>query len=350
MKTIRWTTDTLILLDQTKLPATVEYITCYEWQAVRDAIKDLAVRGAPAIGVAAAYAMVLAGHQLVREHTGIAVKQFCDKLQSIGQKLGKTRPTAINLQWAINRMLTKLSTITTKNDITLILNVLETEAKNIETEDLAVNCRIANNGCTLFAGQANLSVLTHCNAGALATAGIGTALGVIRALHQQQQLSMVYADETRPLLQGGRLTTWELMADGIPVTLITDSMAGWVMKTKSIGAIIVGADRIALNGDVANKIGTYSLSVLAKELGIPFYVAAPVSTFDFTIATGLEIPIEERSPMEITHIGEVCVTPADVLVYNPAFDITPAENITAIITEYGTIMAPSRDKITKFQQ
>jgi methylthioribose-1-phosphate isomerase len=280
----------------------------------------------------------------------VTVKQFYDELNSIGHQLEKARPTAINLHWAVSRILAKLTTLVSEKGVTTILNLLETEAKKMENEDVTVNCRIADNGGALFAGQSNLSILTHCNAGALATVGIGTALGVIRSLHRQKQLSMVYADETRPLLQGGRLTTWELMADGIPVTLITDSMAGWVMKTKGIGAIIVGADRIALNGDVANKIGTYSLSVLAKEHDIPFYVAAPVSTFDFTIATGLEIPIEERPSIEITHIAGICIAPVDVPVYNPAFDVTPAKNITAIITECGNIMAPSRDKIIRFRQ
>lgn len=343
MLSMSWDETCFKLLNQTKLPGTVEYIHCTDYKVVADAIKRLEVRGAPAIGAAAAFALVLGARQIADQEGS-----FWERFLVIAQELRETRPTAVNLFWALDRMLSVASRYKEDNDITGLLVALEQEALMIANEDATVNSRISKNGAELF--QEPLAVLTHCNAGALATVGFGTALGVIRQAWTDGKITRVFADETRPLLQGARLTAWELMQERIPVTLITDSMAGWVMKNKKVQAVIVGADRITLNGDVANKIGTYSVAVLAKEHGIPFYVAAPVSTFDFKMLSGDDIPIEERKATEITTIGGVQIAPDGVEVYNPAFDVTPNELVSAIITEYGVLRAPYGKAVQKLQQ
>jgi len=349
MDTMRWKNGRLILLDQTKLPAKVMYITCTHWNEVRDAIRILAVRGAPAIGVAAAYGMVLAAYEVLKNNPTITTSEYIAELQHISKKMDAARPTAVNLHWALTQVMT------TANHMTAaaaweITKILEKQAIAMQHEDVAINTALSTYGADELLKYTNkpLTILTHCNAGALATAGVGTALGVIRALHKKNRIRMVYADETRPLLQGARLTATELMSDGIPVTLITDNMAAWVMKTKGVDAVIVGADRITGNGDTANKIGTYGVSLLARAHHIPFYVAAPVSTFDLTLQTGAEIPIEERNPDEVRCIGEVAISLKNASVFNPAFDVTPHENIKAIFTEFGVLQNPDSHTIFKF--
>lgn len=342
MHSMTWDKNCLTLLNQTKLPGRVEYIRCSDYQTVAEAIRRLEVRGAPAIGAAAAYGLVIGARQLAA-----GPGDFWPGFRKIVRELKETRPTAVNLFWALDRM-AAVACRYQQSDVQTLLAALEQEAIAIAQEDRTVNSRIAANGAALF--DRPLAVLTHCNAGALATVGFGTALGVIRQAWADGNITRVFADETRPLLQGARLTAWELMQEQIPVTLITDSMAGWVMKQRKIQAVIVGADRITLNGDVANKIGTYSVAVLAKEHGIPFYVAAPASTFDFTMHSGDAIPIEERQADEITTIGGVRIAPAEVEVYNPAFDVTPHALVSALITEYGVLRAPYAQAITKIQQ
>lgn len=327
--TVEWKDGAVCLLDQSRLPGTVAVLTCRDYRAVADAIRDLKVRGAPAIGVTAALGVAL-GAQAVRTSDfppfAKAVLEVCDHLAA-------TRPTAVNLFWAIERMKRKLET-SRALPIAEIKQALLAEAQAILEEDIALCKTMGRHGAELIRdGQ---TVLTHCNAGALATAGYGTALGVIRAAWEQGKKIRVIADETRPVLQGARLTAWELMQDRIPVTLITDNMAGALMRQGKIHLCVVGADRIAANGDVANKIGTYSVAVLAKAHGIPFYVAAPYSTIDLKTTSGADIPIEQRNPLEVTTIhGSASVAPKGVAVYNPAFDITPAELIAGIITERG---------------
>lgn len=341
MNSIEWNGQALILLDQTKLPVSEEYIHCTDWRQVAEAIKMLRVRGAPAIGVAAGYALVLAAREAAaqgdRDEQFTAFFEFANTLKA-------TRPTAINLAWAVERVCALVRTSVTidgHDDQTVSLadciDRIEEEAIAINKEDLALNSAMAKAGARIFEGRRGLRILTHCNAGALATAGIGTALGVVRELHANNQLSMVYADETRPLLQGARLTTFELHQDGIPVTLLTDNMAAYAMQQGLIDAVIVGADRITTEGDVANKIGTYGVAVLAKAHGIPFYVAAPYSTFDFTLASGKDIPIEIRDSREVTHFQGCQTAPDGVPVLNPAFDVTPHEYVSAIITEAGVL-------------
>lgn len=334
VQSICWNNGCLTLLNQTRLPLEVEFIECHNWRIVAEAIRKLEVRGAPAIGAAAAFGLVLGARELAAEEG-----DFWTGLLRVAEELRQTRPTAVNLFWAIDRMLSAASRFGPNGKVADIVQALEQEAIAIFHEDTDVNGRISRHGAALF-DKPGMAVLTHCNAGALATVAFGTALGVIRQAWAEQRISRVYADETRPLLQGARLTAWELMQEKIPVTLITDNMAGWVMKKGMVQAAIVGADRIALNGDVANKIGTYSVAVLCKEHGIPFYVAAPVSTFDFTITSGDDIPIEERDPSEVTAFGGTSVAPAGVTVFNPAFDVTPHELVTAIITEHGILRAP----------
>ena len=344
MNSIEWNGQALILLDQTKLPVSEEYIHCTDWRQVAEAIKMLRVRGAPAIGVAAGYALVLAAREAAaqgdRDEQFTAFFEFANTLKA-------TRPTAINLAWAVERVCTLVRTCIENNGndgadnhavyLADCLDRIEAEAIAINKEDLALNSAMAKAGAGIFEGRRGVRILTHCNAGALATAGIGTALGVIRELHANGQLSMVYADETRPLLQGARLTTFELHQDGIPVTLLTDNMAAYAMQQGLIDAVIVGADRITTEGDVANKIGTYGVAVLAKAHGIPFYVAAPYSTFDFTLASGKDIPIEIRDSREVTHFQGCQTAPDGVPVLNPAFDGTPHEYVAAIITEAGVL-------------
>ncbi|HWR45585.1 S-methyl-5-thioribose-1-phosphate isomerase [Sporomusa sp.] len=344
MRSVVWSNNCLTLLNQTLLPTKLEYIECYDWRRAAEAIRRLEVRGAPAIGAAAAFALVLGG----RELAGLTINEFKHKLFETAEALRQTRPTAVNLFWAIDRMMDVINRLPDDADSVAAIAALEQESIAIAEEDQAVNEKMAAYGASLFTTPT--SVLTHCNAGALATVALGTALGVIRKAWAQGNITGVFADETRPLLQGARLTAWELMQDGIPVTLITDNMAGWVMKNKMVQAVIVGADRIALNGDVANKIGTYSVAVLAKEHGIPFYVAAPVSTFDFKISSGTDIPIEERCATEVTSLGGNCVAPAGVQVFNPAFDVTPHTMISAIITEHGILRAPYQESIDQLSR
>ena len=341
VKTMEWQHDALEILDQTKLPVEISFIKCFDYLRVAEAIKRLEVRGAPAIGAAAGFAMVLGWQQLMRE--GRADLQ---SFAAIRDELIAARPTAVNLAWAANRLYAKAEAMAGQSAEEIAV-ALEALAQKIYADDIACNKKMGEYGAALL--PPHTRILTHCNAGALATCGWGTALGVIRAAHAQGKIDMVYADETRPLLQGARLTVWELMQDNIPVTVITDNMTAWTMKQKGINAVVTGADRIALNGDTANKIGTYGVALAAKHHGIPFYIAAPVSTFDFNIATGAEIPIEERSADEVRRLQGVVTAPQDAPVYNPAFDVTPAELITGIITEYGVIKPPYLENIKKLQ-
>ena len=333
IQTLEWTDKGVRFIDQTKLPTEEIYVVCKTHEQVADAIRTMIVRGAPAIGVAAAMGIALGAKDSKAETVGDLKRD----LDQICDNMGKTRPTAVNLFWAIRRMQEKFERLRIR-PIAQIKQELVEEAKRMHAEDIAANQAMGRHGATLMPSEGG--VLTHCNAGALATAGYGTALGVIRAAVEQGKKIHVYADETRPFLQGSRLTAWELMKDGIPTTVISDNMAGAMMRQGKIGAIVVGADRIAANGDVANKIGTYSVAVLAKENGIPFYVAAPISTVDLACATGEKIPIEQRNAREITHIAGKQMTPDGVSIENPAFDVTPAKYISAIITEKGIAREP----------
>lgn len=340
IKTIEWQDDKVIMLDQRKLPSEEVYNTYEDYLAVAHAIKNMVVRGAPAIGVAAAMGVALGA-------MGIGVEdfdKFYEKLSSICDRIGETRPTAVNLFWALERM--KSCAMKNKDrEIDEIVNAMKEEAISIYNEDIESNVMIGRNGQHVLTD--GMTILTHCNAGGLATAGYGTALGVIYAATEAGKRIHVVADETRPRLQGARLTAWELQKRGLQVTVIADTMAGYLMKLGKIDACIVGADRIASNGDVANKIGTYQVAVLAKRHNIPFYVAAPMSTIDPKIKSGDDIPIEERDPKEVTHIGSLQITPDYVNVLNPAFDITPAELITAIITDRGIAEAPFENSIAR---
>jgi len=333
LDTMRWNNGCLEILDQTLLPEKTEYINCREVPAVCDAIYRLSVRGAPAIGAAAAYGLALGAREIQAADQG----QFIASVEKIAAQLNATRPTAVNLKWALDRMLRLLRQNDT-GDVATLKELLLAEAHTIYREDLSSNHRMGAYGQALVPQKA--AILTHCNAGALATAGVGTALGVIRAARDAGKDVSVFADETRPLLQGARLTTWEMLQENIPVTLLTDNMAGYLMARGMVDLVIVGADRIAGNGDVANKIGTYGVAVLAREHGIPFYVAAPMSTIDFNMASGLDIPIEERDEREVTHFAGRRVAPKGVKVWNPAFDVTPARLVTAIITDRGLAYPP----------
>ncbi len=327
--TVEWSNGAVRLLDQSRLPEVVEFLDCRDYQTVADAIRTLKVRGAPAIGVTAAMGVAL-GAQAIKSADNTV---FTQSVLKICDELASTRPTAVNLFWAIERMRKKLKSLQ-GCPISDIQQALTNESQAILEEDIALCKAMGRHGAGLI--QDGQTVLTHCNAGSLATAGYGTALGVIRSAFEQGKKIKVIADETRPVLQGSRLTAWELMQDQIPVTLITDNMAGSLMRQGMIHLCVVGADRIAANGDVANKIGTYSVAVLAKAHHIPFYVAAPYSTIDLKTKSGADIPIEQRNPSEVTTIhGSHPVAPKGVAVYNPAFDVTPAELITAIITERG---------------
>src|SRR5713226_8529031 len=340
IQTLEWTDSGVRFIDQTKLPMEETYVTCKTYAQVADVIRNMVVRGAPAIGVAAAMGIAL-GVKNSKAENGGELKQEFDQICDV---IGKTRPTAVNLFWAIKRMREKFDLLRVL-PLPQIKQALVEEAQRMHAEDIAANQAMGRHGATLM--PANGGVLTHCNAGALATCGYGTALGVIRAAVAQGKRIHVYADETRPFLQGSRLTAWELMKDGIPTTVISDNMAGAMMKQGRIGAIVVGADRIAANGDVANKIGTYTLAVLAKEHGIPFYVAAPISTVDMETPDGSKIPIEQRNPLEVTHIAGKAITPAGVQVENPAFDVTTAKYVTAIVTERGIARAPYERSLAK---
>jgi len=324
VETIQWIDGAAVMIDQTRLPLEEKYVTCRTYEEMAAAIRDMIIRGAPAIGVAAAMGVALGVLQ------GAEFEKVCETL-------AKTRPTAVNLFWAIDRMKRLYASLAGQPRDAICRRMVE-EAQIVREEDIAICRAIGRNGVELV--PAGKTVLTHCNAGALATAGYGTALGVIRAAVEAGKQIDVFADETRPFLQGARLTVWELQQDGIETTLITDNMAGHFLKSGRIGCVVVGADRIAANGDVANKVGTYSVAVLAKENGVPFYVAAPVSTLDLTLVSGEQIPIEQRAATEVTHVFGQQVAPMGTRVENPAFDVTPARYVTAIITEHGLARAP----------
>ena len=386
VETMRWENGKLVLLDQTKLPLKLAWIYCDTYRRVGKAIQNLEVRGAPAIGAAAAFAMVLAWRQIAEKQKESAPvraedtfvtdtklqtyaamllgKDFGDKSKgksiqpslakllkkfaATRKKLDAARPTAVNLSWATKVMYDAASRMAEAGlDAAQIDSELEALAIKIYEQDIAKNKKMGEYGAEVV--PENAVILTHCNAGALATCGWGTALGVIRSAHEQGKVNMVYSDETRPLLQGSRLTAWELMEDNIPVTTITDNMAAWTMKTKGINIVITGADRIAANGDTANKIGTYGVALAAKAHGIPFYIAAPASTFDFSIKSGEEIPIEERNAKEVRSFQGAVSAPQDVNVFNPAFDVTPAKLIAGIITEYGVLRPPFKKAIKELK-
>jgi methylthioribose-1-phosphate isomerase len=342
IKTIEWTDDGVRMIDQRKLPTVEEYPVFRTYREVAGAISDMVVRGAPAIGVAAAMGIALG----VRDSRAGNIAQLREEFNEITTTLASTRPTAVNLFWAIDRMGMTFKSITADGaDKHLIADRLIKEALAIQSEDIESNKRIGRFGQELLPGSG--TILTHCNAGALATAGYGTALGVIRAAIAGGKRLRVLADETRPFLQGARLTAWELWKDDIDVRVISDGMAGTFMRQGLIDAVIVGADRIAANGDVANKIGTYAVAVLAKQHEIPFYVAAPFSTLDMKLSDGSHIPIEQRDPQEVTHIGGVRVVPVGVSVFNPAFDVTPNSFVTAIITDRGVAFPPYKESFEK---
>jgi len=334
VETIQWTDAGVVMIDQTRLPREQKFVTCRTYLEVADAIKTMVIRGAPAIGVAAAMGVAL------------GVQEGAD-FETVCKTLAATRPTAVNLFWGIDRMRKLYARLQDASREEIIRRMIQ-EAKQIRLEDIAICEAIGRHGEPLVPD--GKTVLTHCNAGALATAGYGTALGVIRAAVSAGKKIDVFADETRPFLQGARLTAWELQQDGIATTVITDNMAGHFLHSGRIGCVVVGADRIAANGDVANKIGTYSVAVLAKENGIPFYVAAPVSTFDLTLASGDLIPIEQRSPDEVTHVFGVPVAPEAIAAANPAFDVTPARYVTAIVCERGVARAPYEESLRKLAQ
>jgi methylthioribose-1-phosphate isomerase len=339
IKTLEWTDAGVRFIDQTKLPTEETYVTCTTYEQVADAIRTMIVRGAPAIGVAAAMGVALGMRDSQAEDFAGLKRDF----NHISEVLAATRPTAVNLFWGIRRMKDKLEQLSGQ-PIPRIKQELIAEAQRMLVEDLAVNRAMGKHGAVLL--PAGGGILTHCNAGALATCGdYGTALGVIRAAIESGKKLHVFADETRPFLQGSRLTAWELMKDGIPTTVISDNMAGAIMRQGKINAVVVGADRVAANGDVANKIGTYTVAVLAKEHGIPFYVAAPFSTVDLETPDGSQIPIEQRAPREVTHLAGKQIAPDGVSVENPAFDVTPHSYVTAIITERGVAREPYADSL-----
>src|SRR6202034_4172132 len=338
IQTLEWTEQGVRFIDQTKLPTEEIYVTCKTYEQVADVIRTMVVRGAPAIGVAAAMGIALGMENSKAETVGDLKRD----LDQICEVIGKTRPTAVNLFWAIRRMQEKFERVRIR-PVAQIKREMVEESKRMHAEDIAANQAMGRHGATLMPSEGG--VLTHCNAGALATAGYGTALGVIRAAVEQGKKIHVYADETRPFLQGSRLTAWELMKDSIPTTVISDNMAGAMMKQGKIGAIGVGGDCIAANGDVAHKIGTYTVAILAKGHRIPFYVAAPISTVDLACVDGSQIPIEQRNSKEVTHIAGKQMVPDGVEVENPAFDVTPAKYVTAIVTEKGIARAPYEDSL-----
>ena len=333
IRPVRWDGDRLLLLDQTALPVRETELEYRRWEDVADAIRSLVVRGAPAIGVTAAFGVVLAA----RQSRAATFDDLLGDLEIAMKGLAATRPTAVNLFWALDRM-RRVLLGTRGQPLDAVRARLHTEAQAILDEDNAANRAMGDHGASLV--PANARVLTHCNAGALATGGYGTALGVIRSAHAQGRIALVWVDETRPVMQGSRLTAWECVREGIPHRLIADVAAGSVMSRGEIDLVVTGADRIAANGDTANKIGTYSVAVLAKHHGVPFYIAAPFSTIDPTLASGAEIPIEERDPAEVRRVGATVTAPEASPVFNPAFDVTPSELIAAIITERGVFRAP----------
>jgi methylthioribose-1-phosphate isomerase len=342
LPTIEWKDDAVMMIDQRKLPSVEVYVTCKTANDVAKAIKTMVIRGAPAIGVAAAMGIALG----MRRSKATGTKQFTTEFQKLCDVMAATRPTAVNLFWAIERMKRSFAAAAQSGCAVDELKArLETEARTIHDEDVQ-SCRdMGAFGAELVPEEAR--ILTHCNAGALATAGYGTALGVIRAAAERGKKVAVLADETRPFLQGARLTAWELVKDGIDTTVITDNMAGSMMRLGHVDLVVVGADRIAANGDVANKIGTYGVAVLAREHSIPFYVAAPLSTIDLNTPDGSRIPIEERNDREVTHVGSARLTPEGAHIRNPAFDVTPAKYVTAIITERGIARAPYEESLPR---
>ena len=340
IRSLKFKNNKLILIDQRILPQRYEEFICNNYHDVEFAITDMVVRGAPAIGVTAAYGIVLAALEFI----DLPKRDFFREMHLACDLINKSRPTAVNLMWAVTRMRNLLLENKTQKEI---LNDLRKEADKIAQEDILTNKKMGQFGNSLIPTQA--TILTHCNTGALATVEYGTALGVIRAAFESGKDIFVYVDETRPRLQGSRLTAWELVQEGIPVRLIADSVAATLIRDGKIDLILVGADRIAANGDTTNKIGTFMLSVMAKTYDVPFYIVAPTTTIDFEIETGSEIEIEERSSQEVTHIKGVQVAPAKIEVYNPAFDVTPNENITAIITEKGIINKPFKENILKLK-
>jgi methylthioribose-1-phosphate isomerase len=335
--TVAWEDGAVVMIDQRRLPHEETYVRCRDHREVATAITDMVIRGAPAIGVAAALGLALGVRNSSNE--GGTLRAEWDDICST---LSASRPTAVNLFWAIERMRRRFDELAARGGESLRAGLLD-EALGILEADVASCKRMGDLGAELLPEGAR--VLTHCNAGALATAGYGTALGVVRSAARMGRLELVYADETRPFLQGARLTAWELHQDGIPVTVITDNMAGHLMARGEINSVVVGSDRIAANGDVANKIGTYPVAVLAKEHGIPFYVAAPVSTFDLATPTGEGIPIEERPDREVTHVGDHQITPDGVAVRHPAFDVTPHRLVTAIVCEQGVARPPYTESL-----
>jgi methylthioribose-1-phosphate isomerase len=342
--TLTWTPEGVRFIDQTRLPLEESYVLATDYEQVADVIVTMVVRGAPAIGVSAAYGIAL-GAQKTKATT---TAEFAPEFETICARLAATRPTAVNLFWAIDRMKKLFAReLAANSSLVQIQEKILTEAHAMYEEDIAACKTMGAFGGALLPDEGG--VLTHCNAGALATCGYGTALGVIRSAVEQGKRIHVYADETRPFLQGARLTAWELMADGIPTTVICDNMAASLMRAGKIKAVVVGADRIAANGDFANKIGTYNVAILAREHGIPFYCAAPWSTIDTATLTGDDIPIEERSPVEVTHHGGKQLTPNGVGICNPAFDVTPAKYVTAIITERGVLRAPYTEALREME-
>ena len=338
LKAIEWISGKVRIIDQTLLPREEVYVELSDYRDMASAIKEMRIRGAPAIGVAAAYGMALGAQGIEAK----SKEEFRAKLRSISQALAATRPTAVNLFWALERMNRAAEA---GNDVAEIKAALLAEAKRIDAENEEADRKLSSYGAELI--KDGFTILTHCNAGAVATAGYGTALGVIKAAKEQGKNIHVFAAETRPRLQGARLTGWELKQEGIPFTLITDTMTGHFLSRGKINCVIVGADRIVSNGDVANKIGTYNIAILAMENGVPFYIAAPNSTIDISLSSGDAIPIEERNPDEVTHFGGLPIAPEGVQVANPAFDITPHRYISAIITEQGVVREPYIESLKK---
>ena len=341
IRALEFKNNKLYLIDQRVLPKQYKKFICKNFKDVEFVITDMVVRGAPAIGVTAAYGIVLAALEFI----DLPQRDFFKKMNLACDTINKSRPTAVNLMWAVTRMRSLLVESRTQKEI---LNNLREEAERIAQEDIQTNKKMGQFGNSLIPQKA--AILTHCNTGALATVKYGTALGVIRTAFRSGKDIFVYADETRPRLQGSRLTAWELVQEGIPAKLIADSVAATLIRDGKIDLILVGADRIAINGDTANKIGTFMLSVIAKVYRVPFYIVAPTTTIDFSMAKGDEIEIEERSPREVTHIMNVQIAPDNIDIYNPAFDVTPAENITAIITEKGIVQKPFRENIMKLNK
>lgn len=337
-RAVEWRDGKLIILDQSRLPWEEVFLETIDYREVAKAVQEMKVRGAPSIGVTAAYALAMGAQDI----TAKTKQEFIKELSLISDVLASTRPTAVNLFQALNRMKT---TAASGENVTQLKTALIEEAEAIQAEEEQATWCLSQFGADLIGD--GFTILTHCNAGALATTGYGTALGIIRAAHQQGKKVHVLATETRPLLQGARLTTWELMQDGIPITLIADSAAGYIIQSRRVNCIVVGADRIAANGDVANKIGTYTLAVLAMENGIPFYVAAPTSSIDLSLVSGEQIPIEGRASEEVTHVQGISIAPEGVQVMNPAFDITPHYYVTAIVTEKGIIGEPYEMRLKK---